>query len=221
MSDCDAAVGSPAPAAYFGRPRPDVLALVPPAARDVLECGCAAGELAAQLTARGHQVVGIEPHGPSAAVARGRMTRVFESTVEDALPQIPAATFDCVICADVIEHLADPWATTAALVTRLRPGGVFVCSVPNIRHVGVLVDLALRGRWTYRDAGVLDRTHLRFFTRASLVDLLQGAGLEVELVAQNREAYTGPLAVAAACLGLFSSEWRAAQWLARARALPR
>ena len=204
---------------YHAHRRPEVLALVPPDTSDVLDCGCAAGELGAQLTERGHRVIGIEPHAAAAALARGRMARVIESTVEAALREIAESSVDCVICADVLEHLVDPWTTTAALVARLRPGGVFICSVPNTRHLGVVADLVLRGRWTYRAEGVLDRTQLRFFTRSSLVDLLRGAGLTVDLVAPTREVYIGPLAVAAACLGLFSGEWRAAQWLARARKL--
>jgi 2-polyprenyl-3-methyl-5-hydroxy-6-metoxy-1,4-benzoquinol methylase len=192
---------------------------VPAGARDILDCGCAAGALGAQLTERGCHVIGIEPHAPAAALARGRMARVIESTVEDALGQIAESSFDCVICADVLEDLVDPWATTAALVARLRPGGVFVCSVPNIRHLGVLIDLVCRGRWTYRDEGILDRAHLRFFTRSSLVDMLSGAGLTVDLIVPSPEGYTGRVAFAAACLGLFSGEWRAAQWLARTRKL--
>lgn len=204
------------PAGYFAGTRPDVVALVPSSAQVVLDCGCGEGGLGTELTKRGHVVTGVEPWAPAAAVAERRLHRVLGATIEDALDRIPARSVDCVICADVLEHLADPWAVTAALAMRLRPGGVFICSTPNVRHLGVLVDLVVRGRWRYQASGVLDRSHLRFFTRSSLLELVEGAGLHVDLVVANREAYHGGLRLAAACVGLLSHDLCAAQWLVRA-----
>ena len=86
---------------------------------------------------------------------------------------------DCVIFADVLEHLVDPWAAVRQAREMLAPGGALVVSIPNVLHHAVVKDL-LRGRFDYRDAGVLDRTHLRFFTAATARELVEQAGFRVE-----------------------------------------
>ena len=88
-------------------------------------------------------------------------------------------SFDYVICGDILEHLKDPYRVVRQLVIWLKPGGsLFVC-VPNVRHYHVLADLVFRGKWEYVSAGVMDRTHLRFFTASSCRQMLSDAGLEV------------------------------------------
>jgi SAM-dependent methyltransferase len=93
------------------------------------------------------------------------------------LPLEPAS-FDVVLCGDVLEHLRDPWDALAFLATLLRPGGTAVVSVPNVAHWTGRRAL-LRGRFPYAAHGLFDRTHLRFFTRASARELVEGAGLRV------------------------------------------
>ena len=87
-------------------------------------------------------------------------------------------TFDCVVCADVLEHIKEPWGVLSQLFGLLRPGGCIVVSIPNIRNLGILAELAA-GDWVYQDAGILDRTHLRFFTRRSFQRALLGAGFTI------------------------------------------
>jgi 2-polyprenyl-3-methyl-5-hydroxy-6-metoxy-1,4-benzoquinol methylase len=94
------------------------------------------------------------------------------------LPWEPGS-IDVILCLDVLEHLRDPWSVADKLRTLLKPGGALIASVPNARHCKVIVPLVLRGRWDYMPAGLLDRTHLRFFTRATARELLAGAGLHV------------------------------------------
>jgi tetratricopeptide (TPR) repeat protein len=93
-----------------------------------------------------------------------------------ALP-FPPGTFDCVICADVLEHLRDPWAFLARVRPLLAPQGLLLASIPNVQFVQVLWELA-QGRWTYQPAGILDRTHLRFFTRREFRRALRAAGFQ-------------------------------------------
>jgi hypothetical protein len=87
-----------------------------------------------------------------------------------------------------LEHLVDPWAVVRKLDGLLRPGGILIASIPNVRHVKVLAPLVLRGRWDYTNSGLLDRTHLRFFVRGSAIALLESSGLKVDAVEAN-----GPL----------------------------
>jgi 2-polyprenyl-3-methyl-5-hydroxy-6-metoxy-1,4-benzoquinol methylase len=81
---------------------------------------------------------------------------------------LPEEAFDCIVCNDVLEHLITPWQVLGKLAILLKPGGHFVASIPNVQYWGVLKDLVFEGDWRYADEGVLDVTHLRFFTRRSI-----------------------------------------------------
>jgi 2-polyprenyl-3-methyl-5-hydroxy-6-metoxy-1,4-benzoquinol methylase len=160
-----------------------LVAAVPPGAR-TLDVGCATGYLAAELAARGSEVVGVESDDGAAATAAasGRLARVVTGDVEaaDCRAGLRAlAPFDAVVCGDVLEHLRDPWDALAFLATLLAPGGRAVVSVPNTGHWTARRAI-LRGRFPYADHGLFDRTHLRFFTRTSARELVAAAGLRVE-----------------------------------------
>jgi 2-polyprenyl-3-methyl-5-hydroxy-6-metoxy-1,4-benzoquinol methylase len=160
-----------------------VLAQVPDGAR-VLDVGCATGYLAAELTRRGCTVDGVEFDPAAAEQARrpGRCREVVVGDLEAPLTREAVAalgTPDVVLCADVLEHLRDPWSTLAWLRTLLDPErGRAVISVPNIAHWTARRALA-RGRFDYTGFGLFDRTHLRFFTRASAAELARRAGFAV------------------------------------------
>ncbi len=171
-----AAAGLPA---YYQYTRPEVIALARSQGCRVLDVGCAAGAMgAAMLAAGAREVAGIENHPPAAALARSRLTAVYGYDI-DSLPELPypEGYFDVITCADVLEHLRGPAAVLRHLSRWLAPEGRLVCSIPNVRHESVLLPLLLEGRWDYVDAGILDRTHLRFFTVSSAVRLLADAGL--------------------------------------------
>jgi O-antigen biosynthesis protein len=176
--------GAPAPrgpgdlrqASYFEFERPEVLALVPASARRVLDVGCGAGRFGAALKARqGATVVGIELDGEAAGEARRRLDEVLVGDVERLEPGFAPGSFDAVVCADVLEHLRSPQRLLRRVRGWLAPGGLLVASVPNVRHHSVVRSL-LDGNWTYEPAGLLDRTHLRFFTRRALARLLEQSG---------------------------------------------
>ena len=155
---------------YYGYARPEVCALVPASARTVIDFGCAGGGLGRALKKERPQVEvrGVEPVAAQAERARTVLDDVHVGTAEDALPELAAP--HCVIFADVLEHLVDPWAAVRRARELLPSGGSLVVSIPNVLHHSVLGDSA-RGRFDYRDAGVLDRTHLRFFTAATAREL--------------------------------------------------
>jgi len=162
---------------------PYVLAQIPPGLR-VLDVGCATGLLGKALRARGaKKLVGIEGDPSMAAAAGPFYDRVVCANLEsDADHVLGEETFDIIVCADVLEHLREPATVLASLSRHLDSRGRILISVPNIAFLSVRLSL-LMGRWNYNpNGGILDRGHLRFFTRTTLVRLIQEAGLNVAFV---------------------------------------
>jgi GT2 family glycosyltransferase/SAM-dependent methyltransferase/tetratricopeptide (TPR) repeat protein len=165
---------------YFEHARPDVAALVPQTARRILDIGCGAGRLGALLKERQHaEVVGIELQLHAAALARAHLDEVLLRSVEDPGLDFPPGRFDCVICADILEHLREPGDLLAKIRNWLTPDGCLVASLPNVRHHSVVSSL-LGGNWTYESAGLLDSDHVRFFTRREMEKLLYRQRFEIE-----------------------------------------
>lgn len=163
--------------AYYEYARPEIVALVPRDARSIVDVGCAGGALGSALKAErpGVSVRGVEMCASAAERARLRLDDVFIGSAEAGPPaEWPRA--DCLIFADVLEHLANPLDVLCKWKQSLAPGGTVMASIPNVAHHSIVRDL-LRGRWEYTDAGILDRTHLRFFTRETILDLFAGASL--------------------------------------------
>jgi SAM-dependent methyltransferase len=171
---------------YFGAVRTDILPLLPPSMDRVVEIGCGSGDTLAYLKASGRTrwAAGVELFPEAAALARERVDRLYEGNIETLpLDDIEPGSVDAILCLDVLEHLFDPWAVVRKLDPLLKPGGVLVASIPNVRHVKVLGPLIFRGRWDYADSGLLDRTHVRFFVRDTAKALLESSGLHVDAVA--------------------------------------
>jgi SAM-dependent methyltransferase len=146
--------------------------------RSALDVGAADGFLAERLTAQGWRVTGLEADPAQAARARERCERVIVADLEHGEVDL-GGVFDAIVLGDVLEHVSDPAAVLGHLCRGLSADGLVVISVPNVAHLWVRLNL-LVGRWEYQDRGILDRTHLRFFTRRSLLHLLRGTGLVVE-----------------------------------------
>jgi O-antigen biosynthesis protein len=146
----------------------------------VLEAGCASGHVSEQLTAQGCRVVGVEIDPSVVEPALPWLERVIIGDFEGdtVWPQLDGELFDAVLFGDVLEHLKDPLATLRESVTHLSPSGVVVISIPNIAHADVKLAL-IQGAFPYSESGLLDRTHISFFTRDSLVQLVKDAGLAV------------------------------------------
>ena len=146
--------------------------------RRALDVGAADGFLAELLTRQGWQVTALERDPAQAAKARGRCHEVIVTDLDEAAPRLHGL-FDAIVYGDVLEHLSDPLPVLVALYRALAADGRVIVSVPNVAHLWVRLSLAL-GRWDYSDRGILDRTHLRFFTKRSFAALLRDAGLSVE-----------------------------------------
>lgn len=152
----------------------------------VLDVGCGEGVLGMWLRENGRAsyVEGVELCAPAAEAATGRLHHVVNCDLNkiserELLQTLHAQEFDYIICADVLEHLIDPWAWTNFFAGLLRPGGTMIISIPNVRSYKVIFPLLFLGRFEYQDSGPLDRTHLRFFTQQTARKMMQDAGLDV------------------------------------------
>jgi methionine biosynthesis protein MetW len=213
---------------YFEFDRPELRALVPSEAHRLLDVGCGAGALGAALREeRGACVMGLELSAEAAARARERLDAVVEANL-DELDELPfeRGSFDAMIFGDVLEHLQDPHRLLRVLRPWLADDGAFVCSIPNVGHWSVVLPLLTQDRWPYADAGLLDRTHVHFFTLAEAELMLRECGFTVESAATTAVAQPPPSIVdhLIRFLGALGTDERAArhrltayQYLLRAR----
>lgn len=153
--------------------------LIPPGS-SVLDVGCNYGAFARHLTTKGCEVTGIEIGKELAKDAADWCTKVVVGDVEtlDLGDALGGETYDVITCLDVLEHLREPAATLSRLGEVLRPGGRIIISIPHVAHVAMRLQL-LTGSFSYTQQGLLDRTHLRFFDRTGLEEMLADAGMWV------------------------------------------
>lgn len=174
-------------ASYIGQ-RPDIERLILPNARVVLDVGCSTGTLGAAIKAKtGAKVFGIELSQQMANVAFNRIDKVFVGDAAEIILQgkMGDLKFDTIIFSDLLEHLVDPWAVLSEAATYLDSGGAIVASIPNIRHIDTIFNLLVKGNWPYRERGIHDRTHLRFFTRRNVIELFENANLTIDTIEAN------------------------------------
>lgn len=168
---------------YFGSARPEMVRFIPEGVKDVLEVGCGGGAFAAAVrNTRRARFTGIEPFEAAAETAATRLDEVLQTSAEEGLSRLRGRLFDCIVFNDVLEHLVDPESALIAAAALLRPQGKVVASIPNMRYLPVLRGLVLRGEWRYTSEGVLDRTHLRFFTHKSIAEMFTACGYGVDVL---------------------------------------
>jgi 2-polyprenyl-3-methyl-5-hydroxy-6-metoxy-1,4-benzoquinol methylase len=175
---------------YHGQIRRDMIALVPKGAR-LLDLGGGYGATALELKRLGKcTYAGLIDLAAPEHVEGLDVTRRDNLAEPGVLERFVAeqGQFDTILCLDILEHLAEPEALLDAVRGALRPGGHLVASIPNVRHCSVIMPLLLRGQWDYRESGVLDRTHLRFFTRSSIRALIEGAGFQIKRMVPSATA---------------------------------
>jgi 2-polyprenyl-3-methyl-5-hydroxy-6-metoxy-1,4-benzoquinol methylase len=147
--------------------------MVGPPPRCILDVGCGTGELGASLRARGHQVAGLDLTPPDF-----ELDDFIQADLNDGLPATLTGKYEVVLLADVLEHVAEPKSLLDQAAALLSPGGRLLVSLPNAVHWSVRAQVAL-GSFEYTNKGIMDRGHLRFFTRASAERLFLRSGLEI------------------------------------------
>jgi 2-polyprenyl-3-methyl-5-hydroxy-6-metoxy-1,4-benzoquinol methylase len=172
---------------YFTSARRDFVAALP-ADKDarILELGCGNGATGALALQEGKcgTYVGIEMFEPMAREAEKVLSAVHIGDVQTMSLPYESESFDALICSEVLEHLIDPDAVLSDLARLVKPGGLVMASSPNISHWRIIAGL-VRGRFEYSDWGVMDRTHLRWFTPRSFRALFEGAGFEITDIRQH------------------------------------
>lgn len=184
----------------------DLLALIPPATRRVVEIGCANGALARAWRAQhpASEFIGVDIDPAYAARAAAHCTRAFAADVE----QLPEAGFaelfpsDCWVFGDCLEHLRDPWLQLRRVRAHIDADGCVVTCIPNAQHWSVQWRL-LSGNFRYEDSGLLDRTHIRWFTRQTMLEMFAETGWKVEQGAA-RNVQAPQQAQALAAVGAFA-----------------
>lgn len=161
---------------YYDCLRPEMMSLIPTSCQRLLDVGCGSGAFASAIKQKlGCEAWGVEPEPASAAVAASRLDRVICAPFTEGLA-ITEHTFDCIIFNDILEHLVDPAQALLYAKTLLRVGGTVVASIPNIGHFPTIWQLVRHGQWKYTERGILDKTHLRFFTRHSIREMFTNCG---------------------------------------------
>lgn len=169
---------------YFSAARHEILDLIPKFSRRVLDVGCGSGQTLEMLKDKKYcaETVGIELFNAAADEARSRVDAVYCLDVEKSKLPENIGKFDLILLLDVLEHLTDPWSVLKKIKNEyLADKGKIIISLPNVQHFSLVLPL-LCGRFTYAERGILDKTHLRFFTKSSAADLLKSASLDIETI---------------------------------------
>lgn len=165
---------------YYCESRPEMLSLLPASAKIILDVGCGAGMFSKTLRENFSDlyIVGIEPNRDACNLARQHLDKVYNATFDHSI-DFGNLKFDAIFFNDVLEHMVNPEEALNLARSLLNDGGVVISSIPNIRYCKVLYELIICKEFTYKDAGVLDKTHLRFFTESSIKNLYARSGFEV------------------------------------------
>ncbi len=168
------------PEMYYEQDRSELLDLMPQIKdAKILDVGCGAGKLGKLLKEHGcGEVHGIEVVQTAAKKAMEFYDAIYTVDIEKGISDIENEYFDIIICADVLEHLKDPWTVLSDLKTYLRSNGAFIASIPNVR-CGKVIGRLLSGEFGYDNEGILDKTHLRFFTFNGCIKLFAECGLKI------------------------------------------
>ena len=168
---------------YFIRSRIEMLKFLPDKFSNVLEIGCGQGEFG-KLVKKTFKTnyTGIEIDPEAALVAKKHLDYVLIGDAFEQLQILPDHSFDLLICNDVIEHLTTPEILFRNIRIKMRPNSTLVCSIPNIRVLGNLIHLLINKDFEYTDYGIRDKTHLRFYTRKSIIRFFEDNGFQIEKI---------------------------------------
>ncbi len=165
---------------YYIEDRPNIVALVPKNVRTILDIGCAQGaflKLVKEKTSA--ETWGIEVVTEAAKNAKDNVDNILIGKIEELIGSIPNNYFDCITFNDVLEHLLDPTDVLKMIRPKLSENGIIIASIPNVRYFKNLYELLVKKDWEYKETGILDSTHLRFFTKISMRRMFEEAGYKL------------------------------------------
>lgn len=168
------------PDGYYDNIRDEMIQYLPKQPKTIIDIGCGNGAFAEVLQEQtGAEVWGIEYMDREAQVAKGKLHKVYSGRCEDYIDALPDQYFDAVYFNDVLEHLVDPYMVLDKIKSKLSKGGVVISSIPNVRYHNTFMRVLINKDWRYEDFGVMDRTHLRFFTKKSIRAMYEDLGYDV------------------------------------------
>lgn len=163
---------------YFSFERGEMLEMLPPEVKSILDVGCGNGNFGESVKKKfSCKVWGIEPETGPYMQANKKLDKVINAFFSENL--IIEETFDAIVFNDVLEHMADPWSALRYAKRLLNPGGVIIASIPNIMYFHDFSNLLITKDWAYQEAGIFDKTHLRFFTKKSMRTMVESCGFKI------------------------------------------
>jgi len=169
----------PETSVYYSQSRSEVAQFLPTRYEKVLEIGCGEGNFRSNLN-ENCEYWGVEPVRDVAARAEKRLSKVLNGTFDEVYDQLPDDYFDLIICNDVIEHIADTDDFLKNIKRKMKKDSYIVGSIPNVRELNNLIGVLFKKDWEYKEAGILDKTHLKFFTEKSLKKTFVSNGFTIE-----------------------------------------
>jgi 2-polyprenyl-3-methyl-5-hydroxy-6-metoxy-1,4-benzoquinol methylase len=204
---------------YYTQDRLEMLDFIPEDVSAVLEVGCGSGDFAQSIkyTWPSSIVWGIEPSKEAAERASAKLDKVICGIFEADSDSLQGKQFDCIVFNDVLEHLPDPWKALNDCRSYLTDDGCVVASIPNILFFYEITKIIWEEDWEYKEQGILDSTHLRFFTRKSILRMFETSGYDVELM-QGINGFAGKKYKIANFLTMGRlKDWKYVQFAVRAR----
>lgn len=168
---------------YYSYERKEIHSFIPSGIKRTLDVGCASGAFSANLKENLNiEAWGIEMVADVAEIAKNKLDRVLIGTFDEVQNELPEKYFDCIFFNDVLEHMPDPESCLRDIQRHLAPNGHIIASIPNMRYIKVLLDLIFKKDWEYKDSGIMDRTHLRFFTKKSMIRMFDKCGYNIKQI---------------------------------------
>ena len=166
---------------YFTGYRNEMLEFIPENSSVILEVGCGFGYFGEKVkkNCKVDEYWGVDIDDESVENASKILDKAIKHNFNKPCIDLPAKYFDCIIFNDALEHLYNSWEVLEYCKTLLKDNGYIVCSLPNVRHISNLLNLLFKRDWQYTDAGILDKTHYRFFTEKSIVEMFENTGFHV------------------------------------------